>query len=114
MERVPFTWEGVDHWTGADLVETLMLLGDQDEADSFLSAYAEVCEDDDHALHNIRYLVQVISTDSDSDTAEEDGRTICDFFGLKFPAPTETIAPHNWFFMSSLGVKAKLKEKMAA
>lgn len=104
--RVPFSWEeaGIDHWTGGDLMETLLLIGDQDEFDSFLTAYAEVCEDDDHAIHNIKYLAQLISTDSDNENALEEGTRIAAFLGLE-KVPTETLSPRNWFSNSSLGVK---------
>lgn len=107
--RAPFVWEeaGIEHWTGGDLMETLLLLGDQDEADSFLEAYAAVCEDDDHALHNIHYLAQIIATDQDSDTAKADAEMICDFFGLEFPMGHMTLSPRQWFSDSSLGIKLK-------
>lgn len=105
--RSPFTWMEVEHWTGADLAETLQLLSDQDEADSFLSAYADVCDDDDHALHNIRYLAQYIASSADDEpSAEEDAKRICEFFGLDMPTQSETISPRQWFKASSLGVKA--------
>ena len=86
-------------------MDTLQLLSEQDEADSFLTAYAEACDDDEHALHNIRYIAQIVLTDSDNDTAQEDAERICDFFGLKVPSRAETISPRQWWSNSSLGVK---------
>lgn len=97
--RAPFVWEdaGIEIWTGGDLMDTLLLLDSQDEADSFLSAYAEACDDDDHALHNVRYLAQLIGG--------EDAERISGFFGFDLPKSGETISPRQWFKASSLGIK---------
>jgi hypothetical protein len=103
--RAPFDWEDVEHWTGADLMETLLLLGTQDEAESFLSAYVDVCDSIDHALHNVKYLAQMILTDSDSDTAEDDALRVCVMMGIQIPEKDETISPRQWFSNSSLGIK---------
>jgi len=101
--RNPFTWQEVEHWTGGDLLETLLLISDQDEADSFLSAYAEACEDDAHALHNIRYLAQLAATYTEG--GKDEAQRMCDFFGLEVPGEKETISPQQWWKNSSLGVK---------
>jgi hypothetical protein len=106
MARAPFDWDGMEHWTGGDLLDTLLLISSQDEADSFLSAYAEVCDDDDHALYNLRYMAQIIATDDDSDTAEADAKLLAGLFGFEMPKNNETISPRQWFAQSSLGVKA--------
>lgn len=95
-KREPFIWQEIEHWTSHDVMDTLLLLGDQDEADSFLSAYAAVCEDDDHALHNVRWFAQVVGGD--------DGSHICDMFGVEI-GPNEVISPRQTFAMSSCGVK---------
>jgi hypothetical protein len=97
--RAPFTWEDVEHWYGRDLMDTLVLISDQDEADSFITAYAEACDDDDHALHNVRYMAQIIGG--------EDAERICEFFGLEIPTKNETITPRQWFKESSLGTKVE-------
>ena len=102
MQRAPFIWQDVAHWTGGDLMETLLLLGDQEEADDFLMAYADVCEDDDHALSNVAYICEIIATDSDSESAEEDANRIRMWFGIE---NTEPVSPRQWFKQSSLGVK---------
>ena len=52
--RKPWVWNEIEVWTGKDLMEILQLLTEQDEADDFIESYAEVCEDEDHALHNVR------------------------------------------------------------
>jgi hypothetical protein len=105
MPRTCFDWQGVEHWTGFDLMETLILLDGQDEADDFMTAYADVCEDDEHALHNVTYLIQMIATDSDSDTAQADAAKLVEYFGIDYPGDDATISPRQWWKGSSLGVK---------
>ena len=121
MPRSPFTWEeaGIEHWTGRDLMETLQLLGDQDEADSFLTAYAAVCDDDDHARHNIRCLAQLIAGfpgDDEEDEikqAEKDALRICEYFDLELPKQSEALEPRHWFSNSDLGVKVEREKAVA-
>lgn len=95
--RKAFVWNELEHWTLPDLVETLQLLGGQDEADDFIAVYAEACEDDDVALHNVGYMAELISH-SDKESAE----AICDLFGVGFQ-----IEPKHTFGKSSYGIKVE-------
>lgn len=96
MTRAPFTWQDMEHWTGSDLMETVMLLSGKDEADVFFSEYVETCEDVEHAEHNLKYMAQVIGGD--------DGKNVLEMFGLEI-AKGEVISPRQWFANSSCGVK---------
>ena len=102
--RNPFTWQEVEHWTGADLMETLQLLTEQSEADDFISAYAEACADDeDHAEHNVRYMLDVLARNGEKDEAER----LAELFGVELPQASEILSPRQWFTNSSLGVKVE-------
>lgn len=95
MARTAFTWQEMEHWTLPQLRETLYLISEQEEADDFMLKYAEVCEDDDHALHNITYILGL----SPRDEVEE----VCDLFGVEYNAG---LSPRQTFAESSLGVKS--------
>ena len=104
--RKPFIYEEIEHWTGADLMGTLQLIGSQEEADAFLVAYVEANNDDEeHANSNLRYMLQIIATDDDNENAEEEAEQLAEWFGLDMPAPDEAISPRQWWLDSSLGVK---------
>ena len=95
--RKPFDFNGVELWTGADLIECVQLL-DEDEAEPFLTAYAAVCDDESHAEHNLRYIMTL----TDRETAE----ALSELFMVECPAPDEVVSPRQWFSESSLGVKS--------
>lgn len=99
--RKPWTWNEIDHWTVEDLLETLQLLSEQDEADDFMSAYAEVCHDEDHAEHNLRYLLQLLMR-RDIDVDE-----ISELLDLDKPTLDEVFISRNWFANSSCGIKVE-------
>lgn len=93
--REPFIWEDVEHWTGGELVETVMLISDTEEAKSFMDAYIEACDDQEHAETNIAYICGM---------AGEDGREQLELFGID--PPSGVISPRQWWANSSLGVKS--------
>lgn len=99
MMRRPWVWNEIEHWTGIDLMETLQLLTEQVEADDFIESYAEVCEDDDHAAHNIEYMVGIIGSSD-----HEEGDRLAELFGVDF-STAEPVSPRQWWANSSLGLK---------
>lgn len=96
MKREAFTWGEMEHWTGADLIETVALITDQDEADSFLEAYTTVCNDEAHATSNIAYMLRIVGG--------EDAQESADLFLVDISRPTP---PLQWFAGSSMGVKVE-------
>lgn len=98
MSRKPFVWQGVEHWIMGELSDTLLLIDSQDDADDFMSAYAEVCGEDE-AEHNIRYMATLVE--------RKDGISICNLFGVDMPAENEVITAIQTFGKngSSMGVK---------
>ena len=95
--RVPFVWDGIEHWTGGELMETVALISDSDEADAFMAAYVEHTDGPEHAYGNIAYICSII----------EDGDEVFETFQLadyldKIP---NWQSPRQWFSNSSLGVK---------
>lgn len=96
MTREAFTWDGIEHWTGVDLMETVSLLSDEDEATDFMNAYVEAWGGNrEHAEHNIIYLCAMI----------EDGGDQLELFGIDADL-SKPIAPMQWWPNSSLGVKS--------
>ncbi len=94
--RKPFTWNEIEHWTGADLIETVQLL-DGADVEGFMSAYSAASGSESAAEHNIRYMMTL----TDRETAD----ALSELFMLDAPADDETISPRQWFAGSSLGVK---------
>ena len=92
--RNPFIWNEIEMWTGADLIETVQLL-DEDDAEGFMEAYSEACED---AEHNLRYIMTL----TDRETAE----ALSELFMIECPESDEVVEPRQWWNDSSLGVKA--------
>lgn len=105
MHREPFIWNGIEHWTGADLMETVLLISDEDEAADFMEAYTAACDDEDHAIHNLRYMLDILAHDSDNDDARTEAEQQAELFMVELPAKDETLAPRNWWTNSSCGVK---------
>jgi hypothetical protein len=88
-------------WTLPDIVETICLIDDQDEADDFMEAYAAVCVDDDHALHNVGYIADLLMSDDEDEESQEFGKRILELFDVE-----RQITPVQVFKNSSLGVKS--------
>lgn len=103
--RKPFVWNEIEHSTGLDLMETIQLISEQDEADSFMEAYAEVCDDEDHAIQNVRYMLEIIGSDDDDPDAEKTAAELGELFGVEPTQPGEVISPMQWWSNSSYGVK---------
>jgi len=82
----------------SDLRDTLLLIDDQEDADDFMSAYAEVCGEDE-AEHNVRYMATLVE--------RKDGISICNLFGVDMPNEGEVLTPIQTFGKnrSSMGVK---------
>lgn len=97
MTREPFIWDGIEIWTGAELIETVMLLADKDEADAFMAAYVEHTDGPEHAENNILYICGQFG---------DDGMEQLELFDIAVPEPGTTISPTQWFSNSSLGVKS--------
>ncbi len=95
-QRVPFIWDDIEHWTGVDLMETVALISDPDEADAFMAAYVEHTEGPEHAYGNIAYMTTLL----------EDGEEIWETFQLDDVQLGNWQSPRQWFQNSSLGVKA--------
>lgn len=109
MRRAPFTFQGIDMWTGVDLMETLSLISEQDEADEFMEAYAALFADSDDAIESVRYYLQIVGYDPDDDDGEilADYKRVADLLGVDFPSAAEVISPQHTFGNSSLGVKVE-------
>lgn len=105
MAREAFTWQDIDHWTLGDLMDTLRLIDTQELADDFMEVYADACKDADHALHNVRYMCDIISRDDDDDDAPDEAKRIADLFDVELPADDEVISPMQAWKGSSLGMK---------
>lgn len=105
--RMPFVFQEVEMWTGIDLMETLSLISDQEEADAFMTAYAALFEDDEHAVQSVRYFIQIIGYDPDDEDGEilAEMKRIASMLDVEFPSAAETISPQHTFGNSSLGVK---------
>lgn len=97
--RRPWVWNGVKHWTLGDVAETLQLITEDDEAQDFLRAYAEICGSEELASHNIGYIAQILSHDDENDGPDE-ARRICELFMTQFADK-----PMHTFGKSSLGIK---------
>src|SRR5262245_28864543 len=97
MTREPFMFAEMEHWTGPDLMSTVMLLSEQEEIDDFMEAYAAVCDDEDHALHNVSYMLYCMK-----DRDPEGVREQCERFGIEL---ADYYEPRHWFAGTSLGVK---------
>ena len=91
--RNPFTWNEIEHWTGADLMETVQLL-DEDDVEGFMEAYGNASDD---AEHNLRYIMGLV----DSETAE----ALSELFMLLPLEDGEVIEPRQWWNQSSLGLR---------
>lgn len=105
MSRTAFVWDGIEHWTGADLMDTIRLISSDDEAASFMEAYTAACDDEEHAVANLRYMLEIIAHDSDNDDSEQDAQELADLFMVDIPASNEVIYPRNWWSNSSCGIK---------
>lgn len=106
MPRSPFMFQEVEHWTGIDLMETLSLISDQDEADAFMVAYSELFTNDDQAIQSVRYFIQILAYDPDDDDGEirTEMQRIASMLDVDFPSHSETIAPQHTFGRSSYGI----------
>src|SRR5687767_7214120 len=97
--RSPFVWQGAEHWHTRDLLETLQLIDAEEDAADFIETYTAVCDDEDHALHNVRYLVSLVPS--------EDRERLAELFMVDLPEPdADPLMPRQWFAGSSLGVKS--------
>lgn len=98
--EAPFIWDGIEMHNGRDLMDAIMRIWSQDEADEFMQAYAEVCDDDEHALHNIGYIARLVHdfalTDHDDEPdelfSEREARRILKLFDVEFQT-----MPRTWF-----------------
>lgn len=105
--RVAWEWNGIEHWTGGDLMETLALISEQEEADSFMEAYGELFEDGDDAIECIRYFIQIVGYDPDDENGElhDECVSVCELLGIDMPDKDEVISPRQTFGSWSLGHK---------
>lgn len=101
--EAPFIWQEIEMHNGRDLMEAIMRIWTQDDADDFMSAYAEVCDDDEHALHNIGYIARLVhdfalTADQDDGSGEVElfteyeARRILKLFDVEFQT-----MPRTWF-----------------
>lgn len=95
MPRAPFVWEGIEHWTGVDLTDTLSLISTQDEADSFMVAYGELWENEDEASTSLAYWLLLT----------EDAPTVAELLGIELPTKGVVISPRQTWGRTSLGVE---------
>jgi len=96
--RKPFIWNEIEMWTGRNLIETVQLL-DEDDVESFMTAYVAVCGSERLAEHNLRYIMTLSFIDRE--TAE----ALSELFMIECPGPDEVLQPRHWFGNSSLGIK---------
>lgn len=110
MPRAPFVFQDVEMWSGVDLMETLSLISDQDEADEFMVSYSALFDDDEHAIQSIRYFLKIIGYDPDDDDGEilAEMKRIAEMLDVDFPSASETIAPQHTFGNSSYGMKVEV------
>jgi hypothetical protein len=109
MAREPFVWNEIEHWTLADLMETLNLIESDEEAESFFDEFSHACGSDEIATHNIRYILDIIARDDDdqNDTlsSAEEAERIAELFQVDLPSETEVLSPLQTFGNSSCGLK---------
>jgi hypothetical protein len=105
--REPFVFQGIEMWTGVDLMEALTLISDQDEADDFMVAYADLFDEPEHAIQSVRYYLQIIGYDPDDEDGEirAEMKRIAEMLDVEFPSAAEVIEPQHTFGKSSYGVK---------
>ena len=102
-KRAPFVFQGEEHWTGGDLLETILLLDGDEEAEEFFEAYVAVCDDEAHATHNIGYLIALIRADDEGDGGEEEANRLVELFEISDEGKMAEAKVH-WFKKSSLGI----------
>jgi hypothetical protein len=107
VKRVPFVWQSIEHWTGGDLMETLQLINSDDEAADFMEVYTAACDDEEHAEHNIRYMLDIIAHDDDDDSAQAEAERLAELFMVTVPTDSETLSGRNWWSNSSVGLKVE-------
>lgn len=95
MRRQPWVWQGIEIWHSAQFEEVLALVETEEEAGDFLAAYTEVCDDEDHAIHNVEYFLNLID--------KEIAGPVAELFMVELG---RTLSPRQLFANSSLGVKA--------
>lgn len=96
--RIAFVVFESEHWTMPDLIDTLQLLTDDEEASTFLSAYEAVCGTET-AEHNLRYMFGLIER-----TDQHEALRLSELFMLAVPGKAEVLSPRHTFGMSSFGV----------
>lgn len=101
MPRAPFIWQDCEHWTLLDIISTIQLIESQEDADDFIEAYAAVCVDEDHALHNIGYIVDILMSHEEDEDDQKEGERLMKLFDVE-----RQIMPVQVFRNSSLGVKS--------
>lgn len=72
----PFVWQDVEMWTVPDVLETMQLIEDEDEAADFFEVYAALCDNEEHASHSLGYIAALISD-------EEERETVCELFEIE-------------------------------
>lgn len=103
--RAPFIWNEIEMWVLGEIMETIMLIDDSDEAADFFEAYAAVCKGgEETATYNLRYVVQIVATDDEGEGGEEEAKRIAEMFELDYPEPSEVIAPIHTFGGTSMGI----------
>lgn len=89
MARQAWVWQGVEHWTLPDLLETLQLISDEDETEDFMESYTEVCGSEEYAWAMLGYMAELISHQD-----KDEGERICELFQVErqevFPQPGHT------------------------
>lgn len=119
MSREPFIWNEIEHWTLADLMETLYLIESDEDAESFFTEFSGAisgngkfnAEGDEIATHNIRYILDIISRDDeeDGDGGQEEAERIAELFQVDLPSESEVLSPLQTFGNSSCGLKVGKK-----
>jgi len=99
MSRSPFIFQGIEHWHTNDLLNTLQLIVDHDEAEDFRKEYSLVCGDF-IAYENLGYFIFLVSTQN-----VEEGNRLAALFHLTPHDGSGRI--HHTFGKSSLGIRNK-------
>lgn len=113
MERKPFKWKKKKIWTTPDFLNVLIEIEKEEDAESFVQAYSEVC---DQAEEMIGYYARLIGAkkppENDPDYWKYIKEDILDLFMVD---EVDTLIRHNFGHPangvpgSSLGLKVKTK-----
>jgi hypothetical protein len=99
--RVAWEWGGSEHWMVRDVIETMLLIGSQEEADDFKEQYLYICGKE-IGRDNIGYFLFLISTSEHYEGGAEECARLAALFNIE---PHDGVGKiHHTFGFSSVGI----------